>query len=79
MKKKKKKKKAATWLQLCLGSSPRLLLRWGFAWGRGAFSLRSTLAAFDVHVLPWVAFKGYFIKRKQYNDPEQIQTELNGT
>ena len=58
---------------------PRLLVRWGFAWGRGAFSLRSALAAFDVHVLPWAALKEYFIHRKQYNDPEQTQTELNGT
>ena len=56
-----------------------MLLRWGFVWGRAAFSLRSALAAFDVHVLPWAAFKDYFIKSAQYNDTEQTQTELNGT
>ena len=59
-----------------------MLLRWGFVWGRAAFSLRSALAAFDVHVLPWAALKDYFmifIYKKQYNDPEQTQTEPHET
>ena len=55
---------AATWLTLRTGSSPWMLLRWGFVWGRAAFCLRSALAPFDVHALPWAELRDYFIKRQ---------------
>ena len=72
---------AATWLTLRTGSSPWMLLRWGFVWGRAAFCLRSALAAFDVHALPWAALRDYFIRRYRTavvrDRTEQEKTEPN--